>query len=194
MDVVGETSLLITIQAQTFHWVGYGLKLHTSQGSLPAGLEECRLYIKVALSGRFSFPQNTTLISAVYWIDGKPQCKFSKPIRMEFQHCSKSNQSSELHEHRPCPVLSGDPPVHIHSHGGRRVFSTWARLLWKHSTFTLFNDWCDSGRGRRSTVLCQILLQQYYTHSTKSLLCDHKGPGSVHYSKLPNPVAANSYS
>ena len=96
MDVLGETSLLITKQAQTFHWVGYGLKLHTSHGSLPAGLEECRLYIKVALSGQFSFPQNTTLVSAVYWIDSKPRCKFSKPIRMELQHCSKSNQSSEL--------------------------------------------------------------------------------------------------
>ena len=96
MDVVGVTSLLITNQAQTFHWAGYGLKLHIPQGSLPTDLEECRLHIKVGLSGEFEFPQNTSLVSAVYWIDSEPRRRFSKPIRMELQHCSTSNQSSKL--------------------------------------------------------------------------------------------------
>ena len=96
MDVVGVTSLLITNQAQTFHWGGYGLKLHIPQSSLPAGLEECRLHIKVGLSGEFEFPQNMSLVSAVYWIDSEPRHRFSKPIKMELQHCSTSNQSSQL--------------------------------------------------------------------------------------------------
>ena len=96
MDVVGVTSLLITNRAETFHWPGYGLKLHISQGSLPTGLEECRLHIKVGLSGEFKFPHNTFLVSAVYWIDSEPRCRFSKPIRMELQHCSTSNQGSKL--------------------------------------------------------------------------------------------------
>ena len=90
------TSFLITNQAQTFHWAGYGLKLHIPQGSLPTGLEECRLYIKVGLSGEFEFPKDTSLVSAVYWIDSEPQRRFYKPIKMELQHCSTSNQSSEL--------------------------------------------------------------------------------------------------
>jgi len=96
MDVVGVPSFLITNQAQTFHWAGYGLKLHIPQGSLPTGLEECRIYIKVGLSGEFEFPQDTSLVSAVYWIDSKPRRRFAQPIRMELQHCSKSNQSSKL--------------------------------------------------------------------------------------------------
>jgi len=96
MDVVGETSLLVTNQAQTFHWAGYGLNIRIPQGCLPTGLEECRLSIKVGLSDNFEFPRNTSLVSAVYWIDSDSQCKFSKPIRMEVQHCSTPSQSSKL--------------------------------------------------------------------------------------------------
>ena len=96
MTVIGETNILVTNQAQSFRWKGYGLKLHVPRGVLPPGLEHCRLYIKVGLSGEFKLPQNTSFVSAVYWIDSKPRCKFSKPIRMEIQHCSKSHESSAL--------------------------------------------------------------------------------------------------
>ena len=96
VDVLGQTSLVITSQAQTFHWLGYGLKLHIPQGSLPADLKECRLHIKVSLSGEFEFPQNTSLVSAVYWIDSMPRRKFSKPIRMELQHCSNRNSKLSI--------------------------------------------------------------------------------------------------
>ena len=96
LDVTGETSILVTNQAQAFHWVGYGLKLHIPQGVLPAGLEECRLLIKVGLSGQFEFLMKTSLVSAVYWVDSEPRCKFSQPITVEMQHCVKPTHTSEL--------------------------------------------------------------------------------------------------
>ena len=89
MDVIADTSILVTNKAQTFNWKGYGLKLHIPQGALPAGLEECKLLIKVGLSGQFALPKNTSLVSAVYWIDSEPECKFSQPLTMEIQHCVK---------------------------------------------------------------------------------------------------------
>ena len=93
MSVIGETSILVTNQAQSFQWEGYGLKLHVPEGILP-DFEYCRLFIKVGLSGEFKLPENTCLVSAVYWIDSEPRCKFSKPgIRIEIQHCSKNHQS-----------------------------------------------------------------------------------------------------
>ena len=95
-DVTGETSILVTNQAQTFHWTGYGLKLHIPQGALPAGLEECRLLIKVGLSGQFKLPEDTSLVSAVYWVDSDPRCKFSQPITLEMQHCMKQTHTSKL--------------------------------------------------------------------------------------------------
>ena len=96
MDVIAETSVRVTNQAETFNWAGYGLKLHIPQGSLPAGLEECRLLLKVGLSGRFKFPQNTSLVSAVYWLDSESRERFSKHLTLEIQHCVKLTDTSKL--------------------------------------------------------------------------------------------------
>ena len=46
LDVIAETSVLVTNQSQTFHWAGYELKLHIPKEALPTGLKECRLLIK----------------------------------------------------------------------------------------------------------------------------------------------------
>ena len=96
VDVIAETSVLFTNQAQSFHWSGYGLKLHIPQNVLPAGLEECRLFIKVGLSGQFALPKNTSLVSAVYWLDSEPRCKFTQLLTLEVQHCVKSTHTSKL--------------------------------------------------------------------------------------------------
>ena len=96
MDVIAETTILVTNRAQTFHWAGYGLKLHIPQGALPDGLEECRLLIKVGLSGQFALPQNTSLVSAVYWLDSEPRREFSKHFTWEIQHRVKPTDTSKL--------------------------------------------------------------------------------------------------
>ena len=38
-------------------------------------------------------PQNTNLVSEIYWFH---QCEFSKPITVELQHCAKPSQISSL--------------------------------------------------------------------------------------------------
>ena len=82
--------------AQTFYWVGYGLKLCIPKGALPANMEECRIFIKVGLSGHFELPENTSTVSAVYRLDSEPQCKFSQLPTLEIQHCAKFSQTSML--------------------------------------------------------------------------------------------------
>ena len=94
--VIGEISVLITSKAQTFHWEGYGLKLLVPPGALPPGMKQCELLIKVAISGQFTLPQNTSLVSAVYWFHSEPQCEFSQPLTLEIQHCATSSQTSRL--------------------------------------------------------------------------------------------------
>ena len=96
VDVIAEASVLITNQAHSFHWAGYGLKLHVPQGALPADLEECRVLIKVGISGHFALPQNTSLVSAVYWLDSEPRHRFSQPLTLEIQHCAMSSQTTRL--------------------------------------------------------------------------------------------------
>ena len=91
LNVIGEISVLITSKAQTFHWAGYGLKLHIPQGTIPVGLKQCELIIKVGISGQFTLPKNTCLVSAVYWLHSENQCEFSQPIIVELQHCATSS-------------------------------------------------------------------------------------------------------
>ena len=96
LDFIGEISVLITSQAQTFRWEDYGLKFHIPPGALPPGIKQCELFIKVAISGQFTLPQNTSLVSAVYWLHSEPQCEFSQPLTLEVQHCTTSSQTSTL--------------------------------------------------------------------------------------------------
>ena len=87
VDIIAETSISVTNESQTFHWTGYGLKLHIPSASLPAGVGLSDIVIKASLTGRFQFPENTTLVSAIFWL----QCpvRFTKPVTLEIQHCGK---------------------------------------------------------------------------------------------------------
>ena len=96
MDILGKISFLMTSQDQTFQWPGYGLKLHTPRGALPAGMKQCELLVKRVTSKQFSLPQNTALVSAVYWLDSEPRCKFSKPLTVEIEHCAAPSETSRL--------------------------------------------------------------------------------------------------
>ena len=88
VNVIGETSCLVTNEAQTFHWKGYGLKLHIPPASLPPEVRQSSVNIKASLTGQFQFPGNTTLVSAVYWI--QTPVMFQQPVTLEIQHCAKS--------------------------------------------------------------------------------------------------------
>ena len=77
----------MTNEAQTFHWAGYGLKLHIPPASLPPGVGQSSIDIKASLAGQFSFPSNTTLVSAVYWL--RSEISFVTPLTIEIQHCGK---------------------------------------------------------------------------------------------------------
>ena len=87
VDVIGETTLTVTNEAQTFHWAGYGLKLHIPPATLPTGVRQSNIAIKASLTGQFQLPENTTLVSAVFWL----HCpvKFKKSLTLEIQHCGK---------------------------------------------------------------------------------------------------------
>ena len=47
-------------------------------------MDECQIHAKASLTGQFNFPEDTQLISGVYWIS----CpyKFVKPVTVEIQH------------------------------------------------------------------------------------------------------------
>jgi hypothetical protein len=95
VEECGETSVVVhTSQGQLVEW--NGLKLHIHTGSLPEGLQQCTIFIKASLAGNYEIPENTSLVSAFFWLRCEPQCTFTKPITVEIQHCSTKQDLSKL--------------------------------------------------------------------------------------------------
>ncbi len=94
--MVASTCVIVTNSPQTFHWAGYGFKLTIPQGSLPAGVHQCRLDIKVSFAGQYQFPDNHQLVSGVFWIRPLPLCRFQQQLTVEIQHCAKMTSSTKL--------------------------------------------------------------------------------------------------
>lgn len=138
---VAETSVLVTNKAQTFLWVGYGLKIEIPQDALPTGLNHLTLYIRVSTSGHFTLPQNTALVSAVYWLDIEPRGKFSKPITVAIQHCVKPTYSSILSFVR-AQYFQTDPPYVFEpvvegEFSSESRYGRYGRLQLTHCSFQL---------------------------------------------------------
>ena len=86
VDVIAETRFVLTKGAQSFEWEEHGFKLHVPEGSLPEGLDQCEVKVKVSLSGNFDLPESSELVSAVYWVYS-PHL-FLEPLTVEIQHCA----------------------------------------------------------------------------------------------------------
>ena len=87
---------MVSNNPQSFVWEGYGLRIHIPQGCLPPGMGQCTIYIKISLSGQYEFPENSQLVSAIFWLECEPRCMFTPPISMEIQHCARPENISKL--------------------------------------------------------------------------------------------------
>ena len=90
VEVCGEETIMVySSHALLFTMEGFGLKFHIQEGSLPAGMEQCILQIKASLAGQYEFPENSHLVSAIFWLRCETVHKFTKPITVEIQHCAR---------------------------------------------------------------------------------------------------------
>ena len=88
--------MVVTNDPQSFAWEGYGLKIDIPQGCLPASVKQCTINIKASLAGQYEFPENTHLVSAIFWLCCEPRCKFTVPVSLEIQHCARPENISKL--------------------------------------------------------------------------------------------------
>ena len=94
VEVIGETNFLVQGRAaQTFAWKDFGLRIHVPEGALPPDVNQCLVNIKVSLTGEFELPDNSELVSAVYWIS--VHLKSCQPITLEMQHCVSIETASQ---------------------------------------------------------------------------------------------------
>ena len=108
--MIKEVSIdVINGYSKQFDWKGYGLRLKVPASALPKGIDICRIIIKASVSGQYTFPENTTLVSPVFWIKSVPICKFQEPVTLEIQHCAMPENSSRLFMVRASCAQKGLP-------------------------------------------------------------------------------------
>ena len=84
VEVYGETVLeVVGDKPQKLEWPGYGFYMEVPDGALAPGVT-ASVAVKVILSGPFKLPENSQLISAVYWISSK--AVFLKKVAVNIQH------------------------------------------------------------------------------------------------------------
>ena len=91
-EIVGETSFTINgNEAQTFHWKGFGFKLHVPKNAFHPRSSNCTIiYVKAFLPNSYlELPENTELVSAIYYISMPSPITFKKGVEIEIQHCCK---------------------------------------------------------------------------------------------------------
>ena len=93
VEIVSETTLVITKASKFFNWDVFGLSIHIHGRD---GVEKCTISIMASLSGQYTFPKNSHLVSIIYWLRCEPRCKFQRPIIVSIQHCAKSENTSNL--------------------------------------------------------------------------------------------------
>ena len=87
VEVIDHITFTYTDRAQSFYWRRFGFKMHLPDHALPPGVNECQIRIQASLSGQFQFPEDTEILSCVYWVTCPH--KFAKPVTVEIQHCAK---------------------------------------------------------------------------------------------------------
>ena len=69
------------IKGNTLDWGDYGFKMYFPEGTIPPS----QVLIKVLVGGKFLFPDDVELVSALYVIQFPEN--FLQPVELEIQHC-----------------------------------------------------------------------------------------------------------
>ena len=75
MEVVGD-------KPQKLEWPGYGFYIEVPDGALPPGVT-AHVAVKVILAGQFELPEDSQLISAIYWVSSSEV--FIKEVAVNIQ-------------------------------------------------------------------------------------------------------------
>ena len=94
----GETVLEVTGNShQKLSWEGYGFHVTVPAGAVPKDVT-IHLAVKAILSGQFVLPNNTQLVSAIYWISASQ--KFQKKVSVHLNHCAIIGSPDEASKYK----------------------------------------------------------------------------------------------
>ena len=94
----GETVLEVTGNShQKLSWKSYGFYVTVPEGAVPKDVT-IHLAVKAILSGQFLLPNNTQLVSAIYWISASQ--KFQKKVSIHLNHCAIIASADEASKYK----------------------------------------------------------------------------------------------
>ena len=70
---------------QVLEWSGYGFYIEVPERALPPGVT-ASVRVRAILGGQFKFPENSQLISALYWVSCSEE--FLKEVAVNIEHCA----------------------------------------------------------------------------------------------------------
>ena len=88
LEVVGDKS-------QKLEWPGYGFYIEVPDGALPPGVT-AHVPVKVMLAGQFELPEDSQLVSAIYWVSSSKE--FLKEVAVNIQHCAAITSEEQCSE------------------------------------------------------------------------------------------------
>ena len=93
VEVCGETVLeVVGDKPQKLEWPGYGFYMEVPDGALPPSVT-ASVAVKAVLAGQFQLPEDSQLISAIYWISASEV--FLKEVAVNIQHCAVIRSEEE---------------------------------------------------------------------------------------------------
>ena len=106
-------------KGSTLDWGDYGFKMHFPEGTIPPS----QVLIKALVGGKFLFPDDVELVSALYVIQFPEN--FLQPVELEIQHCVTLNSSRQFKylSFITAPVDESTPPYKFHFIEGGKFYT-----------------------------------------------------------------------
>ena len=93
--IVATTTFDITPgREMTYHWKDHALKMHIPVNALDPDTPPATMTILASLRGHYQLPDNTELVSAIYWF-AFPR-RFRQPVTLELQHCAHLRDTKDV--------------------------------------------------------------------------------------------------
>ena len=98
MEHYGETLLeIIGSNYQKVSWNGYGFQVTVPEGAVSKDVT-VYLAVKSILSGQFKLPDDTCLVSDIYWVSASES--FLKSVSVHIQHCAIISSEAEASNYK----------------------------------------------------------------------------------------------
>ena len=119
---------------QKLVWSGYGFSIEVPAGALPPGVT-ASVAVRAIMRGQFSFPENSELVSAIYWISCSED--LLKHVAVNIQHCAVISSEDEATKFKFIVAKCSQEPPHtfIERDGVFNAHKQYATIMRKRFSF-----------------------------------------------------------